>query len=148
MKTLNEEVTENSKVIEGLEVSNSCDLGQEFVKWLRLPKSCTRKDVPGNSSDIIKPDQLSQWKYLNRIKGELCGKKNIKIGLLIGANCARALEPEVVIPSKDGGPYAFQTILGWCVVGSVAGNNIGKMSCNGTAAFYGSRYWNYCKSAL
>ena len=140
MKTLNEEVTENSKVIEGLEVSNSCDLGQEFVKWLRLSKSCTRKDVPGNSSDIIKPDQLSQWKYLNRIKGELCGKKNIKIGLLIGANCARALEPEVVIPSKDGGPYAFQTILGWCVVGSAAGNNIGKMSCNGTAAFYGSRY--------
>ena len=60
MKTLNGEVTENSKVIEGLEVSNSCDLGQEFVKWLRLPKSYTRKDIPVNSSDTIKPDQLSQ----------------------------------------------------------------------------------------
>ena len=107
VKTRNGEVTENSKVIEGLEVSNLSDFEQGNVRWLRLPKSYTRKDIPVDSNDIIKPDQLSQWKYLHQIKGELCGKKDIKIGLLIGANCARVLELEVVIPSKDGGPYAF-----------------------------------------
>ena len=39
----------------------------------------------------------------------------------------------MVIPSKDGEYYAFRTVLGWCVVGSVAGNNKGKISCNRTA---------------
>ena len=133
MKTLNGEVTENSKVIEGLEVYNSSDLGQEFVKWLRLPKSYNRKDIPADSNDTIKPDQLSQWKYLDRIKGELFGKADINIALLTGANCVRTLEPEVVIRSKDGGPYAFRTVLGWCGMGPVAGNNKRKISCNRTA---------------
>ena len=57
--TLNGEVTENSKVIERLEVSNSSDFGQEIVRWLKLPQSYTRKDIPVDSNDIIKPDQLS-----------------------------------------------------------------------------------------
>ena len=52
---------------------------------------------------MISSSQINySWKYLDKIKGELCGKKDI-----IGANCVRALEPEVAIPSKDGGPYAF-----------------------------------------
>ena len=37
--------------------------------------------------------------------------------MLIGANCSKALEPNKIIPSRNGGPYAFKTILGWCVVG-------------------------------
>ena len=37
--------------------------------------------------------------------------------MLIGANCSKALEPEEVLPSKDGGPFAFRTPLRWCVVG-------------------------------
>ena len=49
MKTLNGEVTENSKVIEGLEVYNSSDLGQEFVKWLMPPKFYNRKDIPATA---------------------------------------------------------------------------------------------------
>ena len=34
---------------------------------------------------------------------------DIEIGLLIEANCAKALEP----PSKDGGPFSFKSPLGW-----------------------------------
>ena len=93
VKTLNGEVTENSKVLEGLEVSNSSDFGQEIVRWLRLPQSYTRKDTSLDSNDIIMPGQLSQWKYLNKIKGGLCSKKDIKFAQLIEANCARASEP-------------------------------------------------------
>ena len=96
-------------------------------------KVLQQKRYSSNSNGTIKPDQLSQWKYLDRIKGELFGKKDINIALLTGVNCARTLEPEVVIPSKDGGPYAFRTVLGWCVIGPVAGNNKGKISCNRTA---------------
>ena len=43
----------------------------------------------------------------------------MEIGLLIGANCSKALEPNKIIPSRNDGPYAFRTILGWCVVGPV-----------------------------
>ena len=35
--------------------------------------------------------------------------QNIKVELLIGANCARALEPIKVIPSRNDGPYAMKT---------------------------------------
>ena len=42
------------------------------------------------------------------------------IGLQIGAGCAKALEPQEVIPSKNGGLFAFRTTLGWRVVGPLA----------------------------
>ena len=37
---------------------------------------------------------------------------NVKIGLLIAANCSRALEPEIVIHSEDDGTYAVRPIDG------------------------------------
>ena len=37
---------------------------------------------------------------------------NVKIGLLIAANCSRALEPEIVIHSEDNGTYAVRPIDG------------------------------------
>ena len=42
---------------------------------------------------------------------------NQEVSLLIGANCICALEPREVISSQNGDPYAFETLLGWCVVG-------------------------------
>ena len=54
------------------------------------------------------------------------------MGLLIGVNCAEALEPKKVISSRDSGPYAVKTILGWCLVGpiSYSSKNGDKVSCN------------------
>ena len=43
--------------------------------------------------------------------------KDIPLGLLIGGDCPKALEPQQVLPSHDGGPYAFRSLLGWGVVG-------------------------------
>ena len=47
---------------------------------------------------------------------------DIEIGLLIGANFAKVFEPQEVIPSKDGGPFAYKSPLGWCVVGPLVKN--------------------------
>ena len=47
----------------------------------------------------------------------------MKVELLIGANCLKALEPIEVIRSQNEGPYAFRTILGWCVVGPIEGSH-------------------------
>ena len=49
---------------------------------------------------------------------------DISVGLLIGANCTKALEPIDDIPSKNNGPYAIKTRLGWCIVGPVNGTQI------------------------
>ena len=50
-------------------------------------------------------------------------RDDISVGLLIGANCAKALEALNIVTSFDNGPYAFQTRLGWCFVGPVNGGN-------------------------
>ena len=44
----------------------------------------------------------------------------------------QALEPVDVISSQCGGPYAFCTILGWCIVGPIEDKvgNHGTVSCN------------------
>ena len=39
-------------------------------------------------------------------------RDDISVGLLIGANCTKALETLNIIPSCDNGPYKFQTRLG------------------------------------
>ena len=79
VKMLNGEVRENSKVIEGLEVSKNW-FGKGNERWLRHPKSYTRMDILVYNNGIIKPDQLSQWNYLKKINKELCDKGE-KIGL-------------------------------------------------------------------
>ena len=44
---------------------------------------------------------------------------NIEVGMLIGANCMKALEPMEIISSRNGGPYTYRTKLGWCIVGPI-----------------------------
>ena len=40
------------------------------------------------------------------------------------------LEPIEILQSRNGGPYAFKTRLGWCVVGPVNRTKRNKVSCN------------------
>ena len=39
----------------------------------------------------------------------------------------KSLEPLKVIGSNNGGPYVYQTRLGWCIVGPIS-NMVGKDS--------------------
>ena len=52
-------------------------------------------------------------KYLNH-------DLQIPVGLLIGANCPKALQPLEVIPAVNDGPYAVRTNLGWSIVGPIS----------------------------
>ena len=65
------------------------------------------------------------------IASDITQTDDIKIGLLIGANCMKALEPVKVTSITDGDPSARQTRLGRCNVAPVI-NLIGKKSigCN------------------
>ena len=42
-----------------------------------------------------------------------------EVDLLIGANCARAINPHEVIPGNDDDPYAKRTALGWGIIGEI-----------------------------
>ena len=44
--------------------------------------------------------------HLKELVDKVPSKSDIEIGLLIGANCAKVLEPQEVIPNKNGGPFA------------------------------------------
>ena len=86
MKRLNGERSEESVVIDGLEVADgtkfSCD-----GKWIILPKTYSKDELfIGGGSFTSK--QLQKWTYLDKIQGEICLGKDMKIRILIGAKCS------------------------------------------------------------
>ena len=94
----------------------------------------TRTELPVDKEENATPDKIKQWDYLKVIASDITQTDGIKVGLLIGANCMKTFEPLKVISSEDGGPYAYQTRLGWCIVGPVF-NMVGKkpIGCNRVA---------------
>ena len=99
-------------------------------KWIKLLSSYTKEEIPVDRSEIATPAKLKQWQYWERISGFLGENDNISVDLLIGANCVEALQPLEVIPSQQDGPYAYRTILGWCVVGQIVDEKPDAVSCN------------------
>ena len=62
---------------------------------------------------------LKKWSCLEKISKEFSDNEDISLDLLIGAHFLISLEPVEVIPTKNDGPYAVRTALGWCVVGPI-----------------------------
>ena len=94
------------KVLIGLIVSDlKGDNTVQFPKIFTKKDLCTRENVPA-------PDLAHQWKYLKDIEAVVPPQlPNAKIGLLIGSNFPKALEPIDVLASKDGGPFAISSEL-------------------------------------
>ena len=89
--------------VKGVSGNNSC---------IKLPKMYARTELPVDKEEIATPDKIKQWDYLKVITSDITQTDGIKVGLLIGANCMKALEPLKVISSVDGDPYTYQTRLG------------------------------------
>ena len=106
-----------STAVDDLEVaSNNKSINKQ---WIKLPKNYTTSDLPTDANEVATKEKLRKWEYLDNISKKTCQDDNIKIGILIGTNCSKAIEPIEVILSQEGRPYAFQTILGWCIIGSL-----------------------------
>ena len=105
-------------VVKGLRVTSG---NGDSHEWLELPDTYSKKYLPVEKEDVATPSKLKQWKHLDSIVGKISQKEGISAGLMIGANCAKALEPIDMILSKNEGPYAFKTKFGWCIVGLVNG---------------------------
>ena len=79
-----------------------------------MPKVFTKSEIPATMQDTPQPGVVKKWPHLKQIAD--CIHPIIphaKIGLLIGTNCPKAIEPKDVVPSKNGGPFAIQTFAGW-----------------------------------
>ena len=113
------EIIETSK-INGLVVN---DFNRDTQ--IRLPQVFSCNDIPTRRSQIPRPEMAASWTHLKGIATELVAyRSDIEIGLLIGANCPRAIVPRRVIPGRGNEPYALQTDLGWGIVGNVTSNEI------------------------
>lgn len=80
----------------------------------------SQKTIPVTKDNIPHQEDVNSWPHLKEVKLPTI---QAEIGLLIGANVPRAMEPLQVISSMDDGPYAMRTILGWTVNGPLRGGN-------------------------
>ncbi|KAJ8406749.1 hypothetical protein AAFF_G00296650 [Aldrovandia affinis] len=101
----------NSYVISDLEVC-----GLEDSKFIELPKAYTHGSIPVHTENIPKQSEIRKWPYLSEVR---LPEIEADVGLLIGANCSSAMEPWHVINSRNGGPYAVKTAIGWVVNGPI-----------------------------
>ena len=53
---------------------------------------------------------------MDKIVDEITQTENISVSILIGGNSSKVPELSEVIPSKNGGSYAFRTLLSWCII--------------------------------
>ena len=90
----------------------------------------TREDIPVDIEEVPARENIKSWDHLKVIAEKVPHAADIEIGLLISADCAKALEPQDVIPSKNSGPFAFRTTLGWCVVGLLEKPIKNSISCH------------------
>ena len=114
VSTINGDKQITSKIIKNLEVTS-----QHGDTWISLDKCMSQQSLTVTVDEVPTQKSIEPWEYLHRIKDELSPSNMVTIGILIGADCKKALEPIEVIQSQGDGPFAYKTRLGWCVVGSL-----------------------------
>ena len=113
VKTVNGTQLHNTKALNGLIVT---DLNGENP--IDLPKTFTKEDISAIDVDVPTPELAHKWKQLERIADCMPSQLHgAKVGLFIGSNCPKALEPIDIVASENGGPYAINTFAGWAIVG-------------------------------
>ena len=102
----------SSKKVNGLLVQDyKCQV------TIALPNTFSAHTIPARGEQIPRPEAALNWAYMKKIAGQLMPyRDDVKVGLLIGSNCTRAIVPREVIPGILDEPYALRTGLGWGIV--------------------------------
>ena len=82
--------------------------------FIELPLVFSTPVLPISSESIPRQEDVDRWSHL---KGIRIAELNARVGLLIGHDVPKALEPKEVKESREGGPYATRTLLGWAING-------------------------------
>lgn len=76
-------------------------------------RSCIGEVVSRESSTQLRLSQdIDKWPHLQQVSLPII---DAEIGLFIGTNAPKAIEPWQVIAGVDDGPYAIRTWLGWTI---------------------------------
>ena len=130
VQTVNGDRNTTAMAIEGIIVRGAAELGEDARYHLKLPETFSQTKLPMSREDITSGEDLAKWHYLEKVARTLPGVRDIPLGLIIGNNCPKALEPLEVVASKDGGPYAKRTRLGWCVSAPSSEGDPRGLTCN------------------
>lgn len=114
LTTMGDQKTVSCKAVSDLEVSSL--EGDDFIE---LTGVFAQKVIPASKENIPTQEDVDRWPHL---RGVRIPSINADIGLLIGTDVAKALEPKEVIRSVKDGPYAVRTALGWTVNGPLREN--------------------------
>ena len=97
------------------------DLDEEHS--VELPKVFSRPSLPISRESISDQLDVNRWPHLQGIN---IPRINAEVGLLIGSDVPVVLQPREVRESRNGGPFATRTILGWVLNGPLGrkGNQI------------------------
>ena len=115
LRTMHGKSTVNAVAVQGLIVTDT-----NGKNPIELPRSFTREYIPVNHTQIPKPEVLSQWPHLQEITKEMPPyMPGVSIGLLIGCNCPKAIQPLKVVPATGDGPFAVLYQHGWTINGPV-----------------------------
>jgi len=105
-----------------LEVS---DLNQE--NEVGLPVVYSRPSLPIPSEAIARQEDVDRWPHLEGINVQ---QIDAEIGLVIGRDVPQALRPMVFKASKNGGPFATRTKLGWVINGPLGRTTLKSPTAN------------------
>ena len=135
MQTANEAI-ECSLV--NLEVS---DLSDHNV--IELPMVYSRPSLPVSTNAIGTQEDVNRWPHL---KGITIPNIKAEIGLLIGSDVPQILQPVEVRESKNGGPFATRTVLGWVLNGPLGRRGPDEATANfvDATANLSKQFEDYC----
>ena len=80
--------------------------------FIELPLVFSTPELPISSEGVPRQEDVDRWPHL---KGIHIAEIDAHVGLQIGHNVPKPLEPKEVKESQDGGPYATRSLIGLAI---------------------------------
>ncbi|KAK7909879.1 hypothetical protein WMY93_014563 [Mugilogobius chulae] len=121
LRTMGQEKLVKSQCVSGLEIAELA--GNHFFE---LPEVYTQDAIPVCKTNIPRQQDIERWDHFKPIR---IPELDADVELLIGTNAAKLMEPWEIINSKNNGPYAVKTLLGWVINGPLNSSDASQRSC-------------------
>ena len=131
LKTLTGEKAKDTEAVDGFIISAVDSKKGRPMEWIELREAYLKNCLPVERQEIATPDKIEQWEHLKPISKVITQMDNIEVGMLIGANCMKALESIEIISSRNGGPYSYRKKLRWGILRPITtSRNDGSVKCH------------------
>ena len=111
-------------------IKNKQVRGFYSTKFITIPTTYIREDIPMKRSHIPTSDTAVNWPHLRCLSDKIPVLQNCEVGMLNGYNCSMAITPRYGLSGKEDEPYGIKTHLGWSIVGATNIEDSNDVSCN------------------